>query len=97
LKNVAASQGSGKLKMVTVLFFGQLRERVGTQSIQIDIGDNGTQTVEAIKGSLVEQSSAFQCLTEDDTLCAVNEVIVPCDTTCINGDTVAFFPPVTGG
>lgn len=82
--------------MINIRFFGQLRERLTTESIElvcdvpISVGD--------IKNELFMKSDAFSVhLAQPNVLVAVNHEYATVDTLVNDGDEVAFFPPVTGG
>ncbi|WP_413730737.1 molybdopterin synthase sulfur carrier subunit [Sodalis sp. RH22] len=81
--------------MITVLFFAQVRERVGVESLRLD-DDYGS--VEALRLSLMARGDRWaQALDADQLLTAVNQALVPREHPLASGDEVAFFPPVTGG
>ncbi len=85
--------------MIKVLFFAQTRELVGVDSLELD---SRFETVEAVRAYLVEKGTEQGgkwdlALQPGKLLAAVNQSIVPLDTTVTSGDEVAFFPPVTGG
>ncbi|MBG0758958.1 molybdopterin synthase sulfur carrier subunit [Vibrio cidicii] len=81
--------------MITVLFFAQTRELVGTDSVELQ---EPFANVEAIRAHLASQAGKWALAFESDKLlAAVNQTIVPLDAEVKDGDEVAFFPPVTGG
>ncbi|HAS6347748.1 molybdopterin synthase sulfur carrier subunit [Vibrio sp. IRLE0018] len=81
--------------MITVLFFAQTRELVGVDSIEVE---PNFVTVESLRSYLAEQEGKWALALEaGKLLAAVNQSIVPLETTLQDGDEVAFFPPVTGG
>ncbi|MFZ4834794.1 molybdopterin synthase sulfur carrier subunit [Rouxiella sp. Mn2063] len=81
--------------MINVLFFAQVREWVGTDSLQV------TETfshVEALRESLCLRGERWALALEPDKLLvAVNQTLVDFSHQIQDGDEVAFFPPVTGG
>lgn len=78
-----------------VLFFGQLKETLGTTKLQID---SPVKTVKELKVLLGEKGAVWQeNLFEHSCLCAVNQVLAQDSQTLDENDEVAFFPPVTGG
>ncbi|HEY0209173.1 molybdopterin synthase sulfur carrier subunit [Acerihabitans sp.] len=81
--------------MITVLFFAQVRELVGVDSLTLDAGyDN----VEALRLALAQRGDRWSlALDAEQLLSAVNRALVPREHPLASGDEVAFFPPVTGG
>ncbi|WP_342321469.1 molybdopterin synthase sulfur carrier subunit [Kosakonia sp. BYX6] len=81
--------------MINVLFFAQVRELVGCDSISVD---TVFPSVEALRQHLVAQGGRWElALEEGKLLAAVNQTLVSFDHPLASGDEVAFFPPVTGG
>ncbi|HEX4501308.1 MAG TPA: molybdopterin synthase sulfur carrier subunit [Scandinavium sp.] len=81
--------------MIKILFFAQVRELVGTDSLTLD---TDATTVEQLRQQLAAQGSRWElALEEGKLLTAVNQTLVSADHPLAQGDEVAFFPPVTGG
>ncbi|WP_340610633.1 molybdopterin synthase sulfur carrier subunit [Xenorhabdus bharatensis] len=81
--------------MIKVLFFAQVRELVGTDSLELP---NDYPTVEHLRRSLLEKGERWALALEDGKLlAAVNQSFVHAEHPLSDGDEVAFFPPVTGG
>ena len=81
--------------MINVLFFAQVRELVGTDSLALA---PEFATVEAVRQYLAAQEGRWSlALEEGKLLAAVNQTLVSFDHPVADGDEVAFFPPVTGG
>lgn len=81
--------------MIKVLFFAQVRELVGTDTLDIVAA---YPTVEALRQHLAANSHRWALALEDGKLlAAVNQTLVSFDHPLTDGDEVAFFPPVTGG
>jgi len=81
--------------MINVLFFAQVRELIGCDSLQVE-GDYAT--VEALRAELATRGDRWALALESGKLlAAVNQTLVPLDHAMQAGDEVAFFPPVTGG
>jgi molybdopterin synthase sulfur carrier subunit len=82
--------------MIQILFFAQVRELVGTDSLQLAAE---FPTVEALRQSLCQRGERWQlALEEGKLLTAVNQSLVNVHHhPLVAGDEVAFFPPVTGG
>ncbi|KLV10757.1 MULTISPECIES: molybdopterin synthase sulfur carrier subunit [Photobacterium] len=81
--------------MIKVLFFAQVKELVGTDSLEMT---PEFATAEALRAHLAEQGDKWQLALEPGKLLvAVNQTITSLDSELTDGDEVAFFPPVTGG
>ncbi|PJR64227.1 molybdopterin synthase sulfur carrier subunit [Raoultella sp. T31] len=82
--------------MIKVLFFAQVRELVGTESLTLEV--DALSTVETVRCQLAGRSERWAlALEEGKLLAAVNQTLTPFDHPLVSGDEVAFFPPVTGG
>ncbi|WP_323084347.1 molybdopterin synthase sulfur carrier subunit [Providencia alcalifaciens] len=81
--------------MITVLFFAQVRELVGTDRLELAAQ---FPTVESLRQALTQKGDRWALALEDGKLlAAVNQSFVSADHPLNAGDEVAFFPPVTGG
>ncbi|WP_330983412.1 MULTISPECIES: molybdopterin synthase sulfur carrier subunit [Enterobacterales] len=81
--------------MIKVLFFAQVRELVGTDALQLDCN---AATVEQLRQQLAAKGDRWAlALEEGKLLSAVNQTLVESSHPIVDGDEVAFFPPVTGG
>ncbi|MFU9138175.1 molybdopterin synthase sulfur carrier subunit [Erwinia tasmaniensis] len=81
--------------MINVLFFAQVRELTGTDSLTLP---QEYATVEALRAALAQRSDRWAlALTAGKLLSAVNQTLVAPQHPLQDGDEVAFFPPVTGG
>ncbi|EAS65152.1 hypothetical protein VAS14_05513 [Photobacterium angustum S14] len=81
--------------MIKVLFFAQVKELVGTDSLEVDAVYS---TADALREALTTRGDKWQLALESGKLLvAVNQTICSLDTPLTDGDEVAFFPPVTGG
>jgi len=82
--------------MVTIKFFGQLRERLDCEQLSLTV--ESACTVEEIKARLTERGERWQeWLEKGNVLVAVNHTMSNMDVIVNDGDELAFFPPVTGG
>ncbi|WP_209745082.1 molybdopterin synthase sulfur carrier subunit [Klebsiella michiganensis] len=82
--------------MIKVLFFAQVRELLGTDSLTLD--PQGLTKVEAVRQQLIARGDRWAlALEEGKLLAAVNQTLTTFDHPLAAGDEVAFFPPVTGG
>ena len=81
--------------MIKVLFFAQVRELVGTDSLTLA---SSPDTVEGLRQQLAARGARWAlALEEGKLLAAVNQTLVEATHPIADGDEVAFFPPVTGG
>ena len=82
---------------VKIVFFASLREELGVNSVDLQISDSSS--VSSLISQLADQHSAewLAILTAVNIRIAVNQNIISEDIGVIDGDEVAFFPPVTGG
>lgn len=82
--------------MITILFFGQLKERLNCDKLDWHLPYS--KSVADLKQQLIQQHQEWQeFLADSKVLCAVNHTIVDTNAVVNQGDEVAFFPPVTGG
>ena len=82
---------------VKIVFFASLREKLGVNSVDLQISDSSS--VSSLISQLADQHSAewLAILTAVNIRIAVNQNIISEDIGVMDGDEVAFFPPVTGG
>lgn len=81
--------------MIRILFFAQVRELVGTDSLTLE---SAPATVEELRQQLAARGERWAlALEEGKLLAAVNQTLVETTHPIADGDEVAFFPPVTGG
>ena len=85
--------------MLSILFFGQLRERLKTDKLSLDITKlNAQPTVLALREYLGQSGGLWQeLLNSGQCLVAVNQTMANDQTVLSGDDEVALFPPVTGG
>jgi sulfur-carrier protein len=88
-----------QFKMLTILFFGQLRERLNTERLNIDsIELAKPTTVASLCAYLSERGPLWkELIHSNNCLVAVNQTMATRATLLSNNDEIAFFPPVTGG
>jgi molybdopterin synthase sulfur carrier subunit len=80
-----------------VLFFGSLREQLGTGELNTTLPD-GVKTIGQLLQSLQLQGDEWKmALGTGNVLFAVNQDMVDENTAISDSDEVALFPPVTGG
>ncbi|EIC83731.1 molybdopterin synthase sulfur carrier subunit [Serratia sp. M24T3] len=81
--------------MIDILFFAQVRELIGTGSLQIHAEFSN---VETLRQALSQRGDRWALALESGKLLvAVNQTLVEPNHPIKAGDEIAFFPPVTGG
>ena len=75
---------------IEVRYFASLRERVGCEQEIIEL-----QTRSSVAQVWTVGSAGFDL--PGNALCAINEEYAALTDLVVEGDQVAFFPPVTGG
>lgn len=79
---------------ITVLLFGACREAAGSEELKLDLDDSAdVETAFAELKRQLPQLARF----ERSALFAVNEEHVRPNQPLLSGDTLAIFPPVSGG
>ena len=84
--------------MVKVLYFARLREALGTASEEIALPAS-VSTLDGLRAVLVARGGAWseELSGMRRIRAAVNQTVADNGTHIVDGDEVAFFPPVTGG
>lgn len=77
---------------VQVLFFASLREAANTRELQLSF--DAPLSARDLAQQLETEHAGLEL---SGALCAINEHYVHPDTLLNEGDTIAFFPPVSGG
>ncbi|WOC26816.1 molybdopterin synthase sulfur carrier subunit [Pseudoalteromonas sp. N1230-9] len=81
--------------MNKVLFFAQLRERLGCDTVQLDAQGMSVRELRQVLAKRDERWRTW--LLDKDVLVAVNQTLVDENAALSTGDEIAMFPPVTGG
>lgn len=82
---------------VTVKFFASVREAVGASTETLALPE-GVSTVGALREHLAGRGEAWRSALAHPALrMACNQVMCDAGTAVVDGNEVAFFPPVTGG
>ncbi|QEY15415.1 molybdopterin synthase sulfur carrier subunit [Cellvibrio sp. KY-GH-1] len=82
--------------MIRVIFLAQLREQLGIA--ELDVSSAHVKSLDELKQQLVLQNPSWEStLLKSKVLTAVNHAYTKGNQTLVDGDEVAFFPPVTGG
>ena len=79
-----------------VLFFASLREAMKTPNLNLAL-ENPVQVCELVQLISTQSAAYAAALAGRELLVAVNEQLVTQQCMVTPGDTVALFPPVTGG
>lgn len=86
--------------MLKILFFGQLKEVVKTQNLEIELIQSGKpiNTVAMLRCFLQAKGEVWhEHLASGRALVAVNQEMASDNIALNDADEIAFFPPVTGG
>ncbi|MEW9674980.1 molybdopterin converting factor subunit 1 [Lentibacillus sp. L22] len=78
--------------MIDVLFFAELQESLGKDRLSLEAAN-----VASVKELKTRLQSEYQLEAIDRAMIAVNEEYATEDAKLIDGDVVAFIPPVSGG
>lgn len=82
--------------MIRVIFFAQLREQLGVA--ETTVAAEQIASLDELKKYLFAQHPSWQvALSNAKLLTAVNHAYVKGNPVLMDGDEIAFFPPVTGG
>lgn len=82
--------------MIRVVFLAQLREQLGVA--ELDVSSAQIKTLDELKQQLVLQNPSWEPkLLNSKILTAINHAYAKGNQPLVDGDEVAFFPPVTGG
>ena len=82
---------------VNILYFASLREAIGQGAERLEL-PAGIGSVGALRDHLAGIDVSHAALVATKNLrAAVNQKMVGLDAPVVDGDEVAFFPPVTGG
>ena len=84
--------------MIRLLYFARLREALGSASEEF-AAVPGVADVDSLRAHLVARGGAWaeQFGSGRNLRAAVNRALANPRTAIVDGDEVAFFPPVTGG
>ena len=82
--------------MIKVVFFAALREQLACS--ELSLSQDEIDNIKQLKQVLITKNPKWQSHLDNGTLLyAINKTIVDEQHLIVNGDEVAFFPPVTGG
>ncbi|MFC7062782.1 molybdopterin converting factor subunit 1 [Halobacillus seohaensis] len=74
-----------------ILFFAELQEKIGKESVEIDVTG---KTVKQVKELMDSEHGLVKV---HDAMTAINEEFATSDMVIEKDDVVAFIPPVSGG
>jgi molybdopterin synthase sulfur carrier subunit len=82
--------------MINIVFFAQLREQLNSDGLSLNIST--PCTVLDVQQAILQSHPDWQpFLSNPALMCAVNQDMVQLNAPVLEGNEVAFFPPVTGG
>ena len=82
---------------IKILFFGQLREQIGSAEMACELLDSVSDLAQLKAHLIAHDGVRFEPLLNTNLLMAINQTISTEQALLKVGDEVAFFPPVTGG
>ncbi len=84
--------------MLQIKFFSLVREALDVEHMELAV-PAGVVSVDGLKHWLAEQHGELwrETLFQPNLVQAVNQKVVDPDAPVVDGDEVAFFPPMTGG
>jgi molybdopterin synthase sulfur carrier subunit len=84
--------------VLKVLFFASVRERLNCASVDYD-GEFVELDLDGLQAWLIARGGQEwrETLMQENVIRAVNQAVVAENCPLVDGDEVAFFPPVTGG
>ena len=80
--------------MIKVQYFARYREHLGLDAEELQ---EEFANLDELRGHLLTRGGAWQVLAEGGLMCACNEELCSLSQPLKDGDSVAFFPTVTGG
>jgi len=83
--------------VLRVLFFASVRERLGTAGLSMDFEPQCASLAGLVGRLEREIPGCGELLLADRTIVAVNREVVGREESLVDGDEIAFYPPVTGG
>lgn len=82
--------------MIVLQLFARYREAVGVEREElpwsVELND-----LRALREYLLQRGAGWTVLAEPQLMCARNQEMCSLEAPLVDGDEVAFFPPVTGG
>ena len=84
--------------MLQVLFFARVKEQLGCAALEVQ-WQQSVSDLDALQEQVCIERGALwsEVLGQENMIRAVNQTVVNGNTTLVDGDEIAFFPPVTGG
>lgn len=80
--------------MIHVQYFARYREALGVENETLSAS---FASIEAVRDHLLQRGGVWQLLADASLMCARNHDLCGLQEPLVDGDAVAFFPPVTGG
>lgn len=83
--------------MIRIVYFAKTRETMGKGEESFELAP-GINTIASIMETLVARGEPYSVALEDGRiLAAINQEMMGLSSRVVDGDELAFFPPVTGG
>ena len=84
--------------MLQVLFFARVKEQLNCAGLEVQ-WQQSVSDLDSLQEQLCTERGALwaEVLGQENMIIAVNQTVVNGNTPLVDGDEIAFFPPVTGG
>ncbi len=83
--------------MIKILYFAKIRETIGISDEPLELAP-GINTVNSVIDTLIARGEPYNAAFEEGRiLAAINQEMASLTSRVVDGDELAFFPPVTGG
>jgi molybdopterin synthase sulfur carrier subunit len=84
--------------MLQVLFFARVKEQLNCAGLELH-WQQSVSDLDALQDQLCAERGSLwsEVLGQENMIRAVNQTVVNGNTALVDGDEIAFFPPVTGG
>ncbi len=83
--------------MIKVLFFARIRDELGLDQCHIELPPDVSSLAQLTRHLIATHPAMGGVIDQPSVLAAVNQEFANGQTPVVEGDEIAFFPPVTGG
>lgn len=84
--------------MIKVLFFAKIREVLGTEGIEFEYDERYATVEDLLDEVCREEGDVFdEVLRAANVIVSLNHKVADLQAAVVDGDEIAFYPPVSGG